>query len=110
MQEIMCTTITQNLLHAGGGGGAGIYIFLVGLAAVFPTLIFCLQVRHEMGILTNKKWKEERLCGFYIRDVFSHDFSKPAFFLERALNKKYKCIKYCEYWKMMFTQRSLEHD
>jgi hypothetical protein len=87
MQEIMCTTITQNLLHARGG--AGIYIFLVGLAAVFQTLIFCLQVRHEMGILTNKKWGGGNGCGFCIGShprCFSHYiiflYQNPVFFFK----------------------------
>ncbi len=78
-----------------GGGGAGLYIFLVGLAAVFQTLIFCLQVRHEMGILTNKNGEGRTAVVSalgVIRDVLVMTLflfkSKPGLFLQRALNKK----------------------
>ncbi len=107
----MCTTITQNLLHARGGG-VGLYIFLVGLAAVFQTLIFCLQIRHEMGILTNKKGGKNGI-GSHPRCFKSWlDFlnQKSVFFPQRGLDIKFECIKYCEDWNMIFSQRSLEHD
>ncbi len=108
----MCTTITQNLLHARGGGGWSLH-FLGRAGSSFSTHHFLFADKTWNGHFDPKNVGRNG-CGIHCKFGLIHDVLVMTWFLKSQnpvfLTKNVNVKKNCEDWKMMFTLGSLEHE